>query len=160
MLLTIRQTFPGGDPPLLIERGDTVALNPAAVEVDAHTLEQLLKTGTTAALEQAAALYRGELLEGIAAQDGPFEEWLLTERERLRELALEALGKLLGQQIGAGSVEGAIQTAGRLLALEPAEESVHRGLMRLVRAAAAAHGGAPPVRALPGGVAAGARPRA
>ncbi len=131
MLLTIRRTFPGGDPPLLIERGDTVALNPAAIEVDAHTLEQLLKAGTTAALEQAAALYRGELLDGIAAQDGPFEEWLLTERERLRELALEALGKLLGQQIGAGSVEGAIQTAGRLLALEPAEESVHRGLMRL-----------------------------
>ena len=67
MLLTIRQTFPGGDPPLLVERGDTVALNPAAVEVDAHTLEQLLKTGTTGALEQAASLYRGELLEGIAA---------------------------------------------------------------------------------------------
>ncbi len=129
-LLTIRRALPG-DPPLLLERGDTVALNPAAVDVDADTFERLLKAGTPGALEQATALYRGELLEGIVAQEGPFEEWLLTERERLRELALEALGKLLGQQAGAGRVEEAIRTAGRLLALEPAEESVHRTLMRL-----------------------------
>src|SRR3989304_5578002 len=44
-LLTIRQTFPG-DPPLLLERGDTVALNPAAGAVDAETLEGRLKTGS------------------------------------------------------------------------------------------------------------------
>jgi len=130
-LLTIRQTLPEGEPPLLIERGDTVALNPDAVDVDAEVFEQLVKAGTPASLEDAAALYGGDLLEGIVAQDGPFEDWLLTERERLRELALDALGRLLAHQVGAGKAEEAIRTAGRLLALEPAEEAVHRSLMRL-----------------------------
>jgi DNA-binding SARP family transcriptional activator len=32
-----------------------------------------------------------DLLEGLAVQETPFEEWLMAERERLRELALETL---------------------------------------------------------------------
>ncbi len=127
-LLTIRQTLAGDAPPLLLERGDTVALNPGAVDVDVDTFEQLLTSG---ALEQATALYHGELLEGIVGQDGPFEGWLLTERERLRELALGALAKLLKRQSETGSVDAAVRTAGRLLAFEPADEAVHRTLMGL-----------------------------
>jgi DNA-binding SARP family transcriptional activator len=130
-LLTIRQAFPIADPPLLVDQGDLVALNPAAVEVDAAMFERLVTEGSPGALERAAALYGGDLLEGIAAQDAPFEEWLLAERERLREMALQALGKWLGQQTSAGNVEGGIHTAVRLLALAPAEEPVHRTLMRL-----------------------------
>ena len=79
---------------LLID-GETVALNPAAVDVDVVEFERQVAEGTPAALDRAAALYRGELLEGLALQEAPFEEWLLAERERLRELALEALAKLL-----------------------------------------------------------------
>jgi DNA-binding SARP family transcriptional activator len=130
-LLAIRQAFLIADPPLLVDRRDVVALNPAAVDVDVEMFERLVTDGSPAALERASALYRGELLEGLAAQEAPFEEWLLTERERLRELALEALGKLLGQRTSAGDVEGAIHTAVQLLALAPAEEAVHRTLMRL-----------------------------
>src|SRR5262249_61423764 len=80
---------------------------------------------------RAAALYRGELLEGLALQEAPFEEWLLAERERLRELALEALAKLLRHRRAAGATEAAVQTALRLLVLDPLQEPVHRTLMRL-----------------------------
>lgn len=55
----------------------------------------------------------------------------MAERERLRELALEVLAKLLAHQATSGATEHAIQTAIRLLAIDPLEEAVHRALMRL-----------------------------
>jgi DNA-binding SARP family transcriptional activator len=130
-LLTIRRSWSDGHPDLVLDQGDALALNPAAVDVDTASFERLVETRTPEALEGAASLYRGELLEGIAGQSAPFEEWLLAERERLRELALEVFGRLLKHQSDAGNVAGAIQTAGRLLAIEPADEAVHRTLMRL-----------------------------
>src|SRR5262249_13267459 len=72
-----------------------------------------------------------DLLAGLAVAEAPFEEWLLAERERLRELALEGFAKLLVCQRSAGSLEGAIRTALRIAALDPLQESVHRTLMRL-----------------------------
>jgi hypothetical protein len=60
-----------------------------------------------------------------------FEEWLLTERERLRELAVEALARLLAHHARSGAAEPAIQTALRLLMLDPLQEAVHRTMMRV-----------------------------
>ena len=74
------------------------ALDPAAVDVDVAIFEGLVSQGTPEALAQAAAVYQGDLLEGFAVQEAPFEEWLMAERERLRELALETLAKLLGDR--------------------------------------------------------------
>ena len=110
---------------------DTLALDAAAVTVDVAAFEQAIKEGTPDALERAAALYRGDLLAGLVVDEAPFEEWLLGERERLRELALEALTKLLAHHRKVGTSEAAVQTALRLLALDPLQEPVHRTLMRL-----------------------------
>ena len=83
------------------------------------------------ALQQAADLYRGDLLEGLGVTETPFEEWLVAERERLRELALEALARLLAHQTRSEEPAAAVATALRLLALDPLQEAVHRALMRL-----------------------------
>ena len=64
-------------------------------------------------------------------KEPPFDEWLLGERERLRELAKATLGKLLAHQLTAGIAEPAIRTAMRILMLDPASETAHRELMRL-----------------------------
>jgi tetratricopeptide (TPR) repeat protein len=90
-----------------------------------------VQQGPPEALERAAGLYRGDLLSGFALSEAPFEDWLLAERERLRELALESLAKLLAHQRKAGSAEPAIQTALKLLTLDASQEPVHRTLMRL-----------------------------
>jgi DNA-binding SARP family transcriptional activator len=129
-LFTLRKAVDVEPPALLID-GQTVALNPTSVDVAVVEFERQVAEGTLAALERAAALYRGELLEGLALQEAPFEEWILAERERLRELALEALAKLLRQQRATGATEAALQTALRLLALDPLQEPVHRAVMRL-----------------------------
>jgi tetratricopeptide (TPR) repeat protein len=77
------------------------------------------------------ALYQGDFLEGLTLQEPPFEEWLLAERLRLRELAQDALARLLIQQREAGALDEAVQSALRLVALDPLQEPVHRTLMRL-----------------------------
>lgn len=116
---------------LLVFDGDAVALDPVSVAVDVVEFERAVADGAPEALGRAVGLYRGELLEGLALREAPFEEWLLAERERLRELALEAFAKLLRHQRTAGALDDAVATARRLLALDRLQEPVHRVLMQL-----------------------------
>jgi DNA-binding SARP family transcriptional activator len=127
----LRKVFRGARSAGLVVEGETVSLDPAAIDIDVVAFERLLRKGTPAALQEAAGLYRGPLLEGLHVAEAPFEEWFRTERERLAELAQEALVKLLRRQLGRGPIEAAVHTAARLLALDPLQETVHRTLMRL-----------------------------
>jgi DNA-binding SARP family transcriptional activator len=116
--------------PLRVD-GEMVACDPAAVAVDVSDFERLASEATPAALAEAAALYQGDLLQGLAVQEPPFEDWLMAQRERLHQMALVALNRLLAHLDAAGSTEDAVQVALRLLALDPLQEPVHRALMRL-----------------------------
>jgi predicted ATPase len=78
-----------------------------------------------AALEQADSLYRGELLPGC------YDEWLLPERERLRQGHRQALEQLLRLFEGQGDTVTAIRYTQRLLGLDPLSEDLYRRLMRL-----------------------------
>ena len=117
--------------PALRLEGETVALASDHVTVDVACFERALEQGTADALTRAATLYQGDLLAGLVVQEAPFEEWLFTERERLRELAGDALTRLLVMQRQAGHLEAALQTGLRMVALDPLQEPVHRTLMRL-----------------------------
>jgi DNA-binding SARP family transcriptional activator len=130
-LFEIRKALPATRPRCLVVDARSLALNAAAVEVDVAAFERLVTRATPAALAQAVTLYRGDLLDGFGVKEPGFEDWLVVERERLRELALNALGKLLVHHVETGPDERAIQTALRLLALDPLREDAHRGLMRL-----------------------------
>ncbi len=111
--------------------GETIALDPTGVHVDAAAFEHAVAEGTPEALEQAVAAYHGDLLAGLLVSEPPFEEWLLAERERLRELSLEGHAKLLALQQAAGVPEAAVRTGLRLLAIDPLLEPVQRTVMRL-----------------------------
>src|SRR5262245_2377599 len=78
--------------PLRVD-SETVGCDPAAVTVDVVEFERRAAEATPAALAEAAALYRGELLDGLAVQEPPFEDWLLAQRDRLHEMALMALNR-------------------------------------------------------------------
>lgn len=129
-LFALRQAVAPVRPACLCVEGATIALHTETVDVDAMLFEQLVRARTPEALEQAVELYRGDLLAGLTLQEPPFEEWLMGERERLRELAIEAHAALLAAQRAAGAVESALQTGLRLIALDPLQEPVHRTLMR------------------------------
>ncbi len=130
-LSALRKELGDAEPPPLLAERETIGLDADAVEVDAVTFEKLVAAGTHEAVEQASALYRGDLLEGISVRDPPYEEWLFYERQRLRDLALRAFEQLLAFEREAGELEKAVETAQRLLKLEPAHEKTHRELMRL-----------------------------
>jgi adenylate cyclase len=79
------------------------------------------------AWKAAAALYGGDLLDGVALPDAGFADWLLVERARLHDTAVRVLTHLLESQSG----DAALVTAERLLRLDPTHEEAHRALMRL-----------------------------
>ncbi len=128
-LLTIRGTL-GSDADLLILDRDEVALDDAAVQVDAAELERSLARGSPG-IADAIMLYRGPLLAGLSVQSPGFEDWLSAERGRLHELAIQALVRMLEEQEMGKSAGDAVLTAHRILALDPLHEAAHRALMRL-----------------------------
>ena len=127
----IRKVFAAAKNPSFVVQAETIAVNAAAVDVDVASFERLIRKRSPAALAAAITLYEGPLLDGLRVDEEPFESWLRSERDRLRELIQEALTRLLAQQMKRGPAETAIQTAGRLLALDPLQEGAHRTLMRL-----------------------------
>jgi DNA-binding SARP family transcriptional activator len=128
---SLRRALNSTRPAALVLEGDTIGLNAEAVSVDVADFERAAISHDPVELARAAALYRGEFLAGIAGRETPFEEWLVVQRERLAELAVEALARLLRLEWKAGNMEAAVQTALRLLAVDPLQEPVHRALMQL-----------------------------
>jgi DNA-binding SARP family transcriptional activator len=110
---------------------DTIALDVTRMTVDVLQFEHDASVDDTDAQRRAAALYRGDLLDGIRVDEPPFEEWLCGERERLRERLFEVLARLLAHEQRAGAFDAAIQSAVRLVSLDSLLEPVHRTLMRL-----------------------------
>lgn len=77
------------------------------------------------ALLQATALYHGDLLEGLYA------DWVIAQREWLRERYLRGLGRLVEMAKLQGRLRSALEAGLRLLELDPLNEAVQREVMRL-----------------------------
>lgn len=126
-----------GDPPLLIVEVDWVKVNPLAnIWTDIKTLEgsfelvegrcgEQISSAEAEALQCAVALYRGDLLAGS------YVDWCLVERERLQNIYLALLDKLMGFCEGQGLYERGLIYGGQALRYDRAREQIHRRLMRL-----------------------------
>ena len=78
-----------------------------------------------AALETAVHLYGGDLLPGW------YDEWLAPERERLRQVYLDALERLAALLEERHKYKEALGYAQRLVRADPLHEAVYRQLMQL-----------------------------
>jgi TolB-like protein/two-component SAPR family response regulator len=116
--------------PIRVDR-EFISLDRAAVAVDVAEFEQLIGDGTSGALARAAALYRGDLLDGLDVRDSAFDGWLLMERQRLRTLAREGLARLVDRLLERGEFDQVAAAARRLLELDPLREPAHRALMQI-----------------------------
>ena len=130
-LMLVRKTLAHPAGPCVASEGDALYLDPDHAEVDVAEFDELCREPSADALEQAAALYQGEFLEGFALNEELYEEWLRTERANLHERAIEALMSLLRCHLDAGNAEHGVRVARRVLALDPLRETAHRALMRL-----------------------------
>lgn len=130
---------------LLTMTRQTVQLNGTAVSLDVARFQQHLQTCEThphvnlhqcdaclARMQQAAAIYQGDLLDGFSLKDAyPFEEWLLVQREQHQQQMLALLDQLTQALEQRGEFEQAQQFANQQVQLAPWRESAHRQLMRL-----------------------------
>lgn len=84
-----------------------------------------LGEAVAASLDRAAALYRGDLLAGW------YSDWCLYERERLQNMWLAMLDKLMSYCEASGQYEAGLAYGTRVLRDDRARERTHRRLMRL-----------------------------
>jgi len=128
---------PAGQTPVLLVDAEWIRLNPAAdLWLDVAVLEDALGQVRGAAgaallptaverLQEAAACYTGDLLEGW------YLDWCLYERERLQLLALTLLDKLMDFCEAHQRYDAGIGYGAHILRVDPASERTHRRLMRL-----------------------------
>lgn len=129
-LNNLRQLIPGN---LEITRSQ-IAFRPASPHwLDVTEFERQASQSHIQALQIAAGLYRGDFLAGFSLPDAQaFEEWLLIERERLRQIMLQTLHRLAAYYTSRGEYHLGIEATTRLLTLDPWREEAHRELMRLL----------------------------
>jgi DNA-binding SARP family transcriptional activator/CheY-like chemotaxis protein len=132
-LLRIRRAFSDVPQAVLVTEADLVAINRAPIDLDVATFDAM---ATSASLEErgrAAALFTGDLLEGLQLDEPRFDSWLASERGRLHQAAVELMTEQLQAAMAADDTERGITIARDLLTLDPTQEPVHRALMRFYR---------------------------
>lgn len=112
--------------PIVVVEGGALALHPC-VETDVRRLTAEAyrlagRDGTDGSLPPSQ-VFRLDLLPDW------YDEWLVLERERLRQLRLQALDLLSAALVAAGSLTLAIDAACTSIAGEPLRESAHRALI-------------------------------
>jgi predicted ATPase/DNA-binding SARP family transcriptional activator/Tfp pilus assembly protein PilF len=111
-----------------------VRLNPHAFTTDTEAFEDALRQAETQteAAEQVAfwryaiELYRGDLMPGY------YEDWVLTERDRLRDAYLRTLRQIIQGYARLEQPEQSLEYAHRLVQADRLDEDSHRILMRLL----------------------------
>ena len=139
VLYSVRTAFAEADlkADLLVGEAQSVGLHPEIdIQLDVSDFEHAIELGLdgpdSQQLGRAARLYVGDFLSGFFVRDcPPFEEWLVTTQERLRESALAAFHTLVESCLRRGEWRMGIHYARRLLAIDPLSERAHRHLMRL-----------------------------
>lgn len=141
----VNQISPELGEALVSANRQTIQLNSPAVILDVDQFRQYLQAAEDHShshlfqceaclrrLQQAAALYKGHLLEGFEVGDAvPFDEWLSMEREQLQQQALELFSKLASAFEWQTNFSKVHFFANQQLNLAPWRESAHRQLMRV-----------------------------
>jgi TolB-like protein/DNA-binding SARP family transcriptional activator len=120
---------------VLMGDGDEVWLAPDVVDCDVARLEALIREDSRSSLADAIDLYKGRLLADVAITEEAWADWLAGERQRLEDLALDALVRLGEIELAAGHADKALETAHRALAINNLREDAHRLIIQALAAA-------------------------
>ncbi|HTL33173.1 MAG TPA: BTAD domain-containing putative transcriptional regulator, partial [Kofleriaceae bacterium] len=119
----------------LVATRDHVGFHGHGAEIDLVALRTALAGGvagaSTAALVEAATLFRGDLLEGLElASCLQFDAWCTAERESLRQLRVSVLTALVERF--ASDPAQALRYARAWVAIDPLQEAAHIEIVRLL----------------------------
>lgn len=132
MLYQIRRSL---GPDVLAVRGhDQVGLAEDLVWCDVRAFEDALDAGM---LHEALELYRGDLLEGffVSGASPEFDQWLDSERARLRRRAIGAARELIEGAERVRNATEAVRWGRKAYTLDPFDEGAARRLIVLLGAA-------------------------
>jgi len=122
----LRHALPAADHFLHADTRTLQWLSNAPFTLDVADFESAISLANpSVALRKAVDLYRGDLLPGC------YDDWILPERERLRQTFSEALERLMLLLEGVQDYPTAIHYAHRLLWHDPLHETTYRHLMLL-----------------------------
>jgi DNA-binding SARP family transcriptional activator len=130
-LTAIRKSLTDAGVEALDADSEAVRLDCSRIVIDALEFLGRAQSAREEDRRHCAALYRGHLLDGFDVRAPAFEDWLRAERERLRNLAADALAGVMDSQMRAGQHGPALAAATQLLSLDPLREDVHRDAMRI-----------------------------
>jgi predicted ATPase/DNA-binding SARP family transcriptional activator len=124
--------------PYLVFTSQEASINPTSPYlVDVHEFEDWVSKFRAQAsspdlsqMMETVALYRGDFLSHFQVRAAPlFEEWVLVERERLRQLALDLLDQINQAAIQQQDWKAGLFAARKSLAIDSWREKSHRQLM-------------------------------
>jgi predicted ATPase/DNA-binding SARP family transcriptional activator len=120
--------------PFLNISRETIAFNlDAPYLLDVAEFEANVTNGTNInirRLRESISLYKGDFLEGFDLPNALlFDEWVQTQRARLREIALDGLHALVDHCMDHKDYDSGITFARKLVRIEPWQEEAHRALM-------------------------------
>ena len=115
-------------PCLLRAAGDVLGLH-SGVQVDIRTVtesaEVILRDASQVSADRAILSARGELLPGW------YDDWVIFERERLRQFRLHALDVLAERLTAQGRYADALEAAMESVRIEPLRESANRVIIAI-----------------------------
>lgn len=132
-LRSVLQTSESGIRPILLADSATVRLDLSQISCDVARFEQRLQDAAVAVdtdgrllhLQEAIACYQGPLLPAF------YDDWAVTERERLETRLQEGLGQAVELLAQRQEYRPALEYALRAAALDPFDEANCRAIMRL-----------------------------
>lgn len=122
-------------PELEVTRSQVTYPLATAVSIDLLTLSDVLDSGSIIEIDVTLSLYEGDLLNGFYLDDAPrFNEWLLIEREKLRQRVTAAYRQICFAYSEQSAWDKGIAAAQRWLALDEFDEDALRHLLQLLAA--------------------------
>jgi TolB-like protein/DNA-binding SARP family transcriptional activator len=118
-------------PGLLVLDGRRVGLKTGTLAVDALDFVALSQSAEAQELERALGLYQGRFLAGLKLEVEAFDDWAQAERARLEAVAGRVFEICVERYEALGNGQKAIETATRLVELDPLREDWQRALLRL-----------------------------
>jgi len=125
----------------LIVTRKTVAVIPAVHEQTDTARFQAMLAGVSQErpvtsinqLKRGLELHSGEFMAGFYLPDTPrFNDWLVVEQERLRQIAMRGYRQLAGWQEERGAFAAGVITARQWVSWDPLDETAQQQLMRLL----------------------------
>ena len=122
-------------PELVVSRKQVAYPTATAAAIDLHVLTAVLVSADIEAMDDGLRLYEGDLLGDFYLDDAPrFSEWLLLEREHLRQRVVAAYHQLCMAYAEQQAWPKGVDAAQRWLLLDELDEQALRYLLQLLAA--------------------------